>query len=173
MADDGRVREVDPDEIATVEQAAMLLVEQDPGGQLGEVGRGGPTQVPLDAEVAEEGGGRAGSRGRGCGPWCATVPEAMWEPISSGGTSCAVQRWIVWRSSGSMQSETQTRSVRSRMPRSTRPPPDEQRLDLDPGVGGLQLVEQPVDGQRLRVDAGRPSGWVPASTRSRLWSHFR
>ena len=36
-----------------------------------------------------------------------------------------VQRCIIWRSWGSMQSDTHTRSVRWRMPRSTRPPPEE------------------------------------------------
>ena len=69
-----------------------------------------------------------------------------------------------------MQSLVQMRSVRSRMPRSTRAPPDAQRLDLEPGVPGPQLVEQAVDRERLaahagharravaRVDAGRGCG---------------
>ncbi len=45
----------------------------------------------------------------------------------------AVQRWICWRSSGSMQSLAHTRSVRSSTPRSTRPPPEEHDSISRPG----------------------------------------
>jgi hypothetical protein len=48
---------------------------------------------------------------------------ATWAPISSGGISCAVHRWMCCRSTGSLQSEAHTRSVCWRTPRSTRPPP--------------------------------------------------
>ena len=53
-------------------------------------------------------------------------PEAMWEPIISGGSSWAVQRSICCRSRGSMQSEAQTRSQRVITSRSMRPPPEAQ-----------------------------------------------
>lgn len=50
----------------------------------------------------------------------------MWLPRNSRGSSWAVQRFIVWRSRESMQSETQIREQRLMTPRSTRPPPEEQ-----------------------------------------------
>ena len=60
-----------------VEQVALLLVERDPRGQLGQVTLGGTTQVPLNPEVAEERGGRpeaecADSPG-GAGAWSGDV----------------------------------------------------------------------------------------------------
>lgn len=68
---------------------------------------------------------------------------------------------------------TQTRSVRSRMPRSMRPPPEEARLDLEVGMGCANLVEEAVDRESLGVHRrAPPSGLLPASTRSRLWSHL-
>ena len=83
------------------------------------------------------------------GPTCA--------PISSGGSSSAgpaldaagarARRWCRC---------AQTRSVRARMPRSTRAPPDEQDSISTPGWRGAQLVEQPVDGERLRVHRRPP-----------------
>ena len=56
-----------------------------------------------------------------------------WLPTSSGGISWLVHRWICWRSSGSMKSLPQTRSVRSRTPRSTRAPPEEHDSISSPG----------------------------------------
>ena len=56
-----------------------------------------------------------------------------WLPTSSGGTSSWVQRWMCWRSRASLVSLAQTRSVRARMPRSTRPPPDAQLSISTPG----------------------------------------
>ena len=79
-----------------------------------------------------------------------------WLPTSSGGSSWPVHRWICCRSSGSMQSLAQTRSVRSRTSRSTRRPPDEHDSISTPGVAGAQLVEQPVERDGLGVHAGPP-----------------
>ncbi len=46
-------------------------------------------------------------------------------------------------------------------------------LDLQPGVRGLHLVDQPVEREGLLVHArAAVDGWVPASIRSRLWSHL-
>ena len=84
-------------------------------------------------------------------------PDAMCEPRYSGGSSCPVQRSMRCRSSGSMQSDTHTRSVRSSTARSTRAPPDEQDSISRSGMGGAELVEQPVERQRLGVHAGPPA----------------
>ncbi len=81
-------------------------------------------------------------------------PEAMCAPINSGGISWAVQRVMCWRSNGSMQSETHTRSVRSSTPRSTRASARRARLDLQAWVGGADLVEQAVEGERLVMHPG-------------------
>ena len=53
------------------------------------------------------------------------VPAPTCDPRYSGGTSSAVQRSIVKRSSGSLVSEGQTRCTRSSTPASMRAPPDE------------------------------------------------
>ena len=53
--------------------------------------------------------------------WATGPPR--WVPTSSGGTSSEVQRWIRCRSTASMVSLGQTRSVRVSTSRSTRPPP--------------------------------------------------
>ena len=50
----------------------------------------------------------------------------------------------------------QTRSVRARIPRSTRPPPDAQLSISTPGWRVAQLVQEPVDGQGLGVHPGPP-----------------
>ncbi len=49
------------------------------------------------------------------------------------------------------------------------------RLDLQPRMARAQLVEQPVERERLRVDerAVSPVARATASSRSRLWSHLR
>ena len=76
-------------------------------------------------------------------------------PISSGGHDerrCTAGSSS--RSSGSRLSLVQMRSVRSRMPRSTRAPPDAQLSISSPGWRGLELVEQPVHGERVLVHAG-------------------
>ena len=62
-------------------------------------------------------------------------PEAMCEPSNSGGSSWLVQLSICWRSCGSMQSETQTRSVRSQDLQVHPGAAGGARLDLQLGVG--------------------------------------
>lgn len=48
-----------------------------------------------------------------------------------------------------------------------------ERLDLEVGMGCANLVEEAVDRESLGVHRrAPPSGLLPASTRSRLWSHL-
>jgi hypothetical protein len=81
----------------------------------------------------------------------------MCEPRSSGGTSWEVQRFICCRSSGSMQSVTQMRSVRSSTPKINTGATGGAALDLESWMGRLDLVNQTVEGQRLLMNtrAGR------------------
>jgi hypothetical protein len=53
------------------------------------------TQVPLDAEVAEERAWRRGTRGRADRPVVCEISDAMCEPMSSGGISWPVHSIIV------------------------------------------------------------------------------
>ena len=76
------------------------------------------------------------------------------------------------RSRASLLSLAQTRSVRARMPEVDPAAARGAGLDLDAGVPRAQLVEQPVERQRLGVRRPGAPRW-PASTRSRLWSHLR
>jgi hypothetical protein len=55
----GVVRGVDPDHAASVDERAMLLVQPDPGGELGEVIVVGLGEIPFDPEMTEQGGGAA------------------------------------------------------------------------------------------------------------------
>jgi hypothetical protein len=54
--------------------------------------------------------------------WCENGADTC-APRYSGGTSWPVQRWMDCRARASVMSEVQTRSTRSSMPRSIRPPP--------------------------------------------------
>ena len=92
-----------------------------------------------------------GSRGRANGRWCATTGEPMWAPINSGGNNNEKPRWICCRSRASIESLVQARSVRSKMPKSTRPPPDAHDLELDAWMRGAQPIEQAVDAERLAM----------------------
>ena len=154
--------------------ARWRLCELDPARDGGEalVVEGG--EVPLDAEVAEHARCRRGGRARPDAPVECTGGLVRWAPISSGGTSRPVYRWICRRSRGSRVSLVQMRSVCSRMPRSTRAPPDAHDSISSPGWRRLQRREQPVQGVDVVVHAGaRPVSAAPASSRSRLWSHLR
>ena len=77
--------------------------------------------------------------------------EAMCAPRYSGGASCAVQRIMDCRSCGSLLSETQTRSVSSSTPRSTRAATRRARLDLEVRVRLAQLSQQAIERQGLLV----------------------
>ncbi len=86
--------------------------------------------------------------------WATGPPR--WVPSISGGTSSEVQRWIRCRSTASMVSLGHTRSVRVSTSRSIRPPPLAQVSISSRGVRGAQLVEQPVERQRLPVHRRPP-----------------
>ena len=111
----------------------MLLVPRHPPGQLVELAvverRAGSTRSPKwpNSAVAA----------RNASDWVRPVVWACggptWQPITDGGISVEAWRWIVWRSSASLQSLVHTRSVRVRMPRSIRAPPDEQLSISTPG----------------------------------------
>ena len=73
------------------------------------------------------------------------------EPTSSGGSSSCVQRWIDWRSSASLVSLAHTRSVRARIPRSTRAPPDEQLSISTAGWRARSSSSSRYVGERLLV----------------------
>ena len=91
-------------------------------------------------------------------PVVCDVGGPMWAPITSGGISIEAPRWIVWRSSASLQSLVHTRSVRCEDPVVDPRPARRAALDLDVGMARAQLVEQPVQRQRLGVRAGRAVG---------------
>ena len=69
----------------------------------------------------------------------------------------AVQRWMVWRSSASLLSLVQMRSVCSSMPRSTRPPPEAQLSISIAWMPSAQLVEQAIERDGLAVGGRTPS----------------
>lgn len=85
------VPRVDPHHIAAEQQRPVLLEEGDPRGDLVERGVVDGGEVPLDPEMAEDAVPARNDR------WCIRPvecerSEAMCEPMSSGGTSWAVQR---------------------------------------------------------------------------------
>ena len=80
-------------------------------------------QVPFDAQVAEQCRDRAEPEAVRAAGGVRASAAPMCAPISSGGINIDGPRWIVWRSSASLQSLAQTRSVRRRISKSTRPPP--------------------------------------------------
>ena len=84
------------------------------------------------------------------------VVGPMCPPTSSGGTTTPVQRWMVWRSSASLQSEPQIRSVRSRMPEVHPGAAGRAAFNFDAGMGLAEFIEQPVGGEGLFVDGGAP-----------------
>ena len=76
--------------------------------------------------------------------------------------------------------EAHTRWVRSMIPRSMRPPPPAQDSILQGGEALVERVQEPVDGQGLVVDGGRPGRPAvgsetscPVASRGELWSHLR
>ena len=82
----------------------------------------------------------------------------MCAPISSGGMSIDAPRWIAWRSSASLQSLVQTRSVRREDLEVDARAARRAALDLDGRVPRPELVEEPVHGEGLRVHAGHAVG---------------
>ena len=96
---------------------------------------------------------------RSCAPAGGVRTAAMptWEPMNSGGTQ--LRRPALDGAAapaGRCSRETQTRSVRSRTPRSTRAPPEEQDSISRPGCRRSQLVD--AAGRRPRSGRARPGG---------------
>jgi hypothetical protein len=89
-------------------------------------------------------------------PVVCVVGGPMWAPMSSSGTSSDVQRWICWRSSGSLLSLVQIRSVRARIARVGARSAGGAALDLDVRVHRAQLVEERVEPAYLPVHARTP-----------------
>ena len=104
-------------------------------------------------------------------PVVCAVGGPMCAPITSGGINIEAPRWIVWRSRASLQSLVQTRSVRRRIPRSMRAPPDEQLSISTSGCAAPQLVEQSIQRERLAWCRPRRRRRCPA-TWSRFMSHL-
>ena len=127
-----------------------------PTGQLGPFVRRPPRSGPTRCRSGRTARCRPGTTGRAQRPVVCDDGAPTWVPTSSGGSSGPVQRWICCRSSASMQSLAQTRSVCCRTPRSTRAPPEEQDSISSPGRTAPELVHQPVGGEGLRVHAGHP-----------------
>ena len=133
--------------------ARCCLYSCDPGGELG--------QFPGLAWVMSHSMPRCPNRavaqrsdsGMYRPVWCENGADTC-APRYSGGTSWPVQRWIGCRASASVMSEVQTRSIRSSMARSIRPPPAAHDSHSTAGMPLAQPVEQRVDGQRLVVRGG-------------------
>ena len=95
-----------------------------------------------------------------------------WAPITSAGKNIENPFWIPTRSWASLLSDVQIRSVNSRIPKSARPPPDEQ---LSISTSGWALRIRANNLYRLRVclwPTARPF-WSPGWCIARFMSHFK
>ena len=157
QAGPGRSREIGPDHVPAVQQRPQLAVERRPSAAAAASSCGGAGRdVPLHARRART-APSAQRNARSAAPpggvrhrrpdVAADQLRAAAAARSSAGSPAA--------RAASLVSEAQTRSVRSRMPRSTRAPPEEHDSISRPGCRAAQLVQQPVDRQGLGADACR------------------
>ena len=147
------VGEVQPDQIAAQQQLAMLLVERDPVPELRQLVRRRLRQVPLDAEVTED---RAG-----CPEVQVVLATGGMRPPGGDVRAHQLRRHQLSRPAMHQLPLEGVDAVRDPDPVGPLQHPEVDpgsaggaRLDLQPRMGGLDLVDQPVERQGLIVDAG-------------------
>ena len=157
---------VEAHDIAAMQQRPEPAVQGDGLGQLVELGGVEVQQVALDTQAAEQRCGGAERKIVAPAGGVRTLGP-MWAPIISAGMSIDAPRWIVWRSSGSLQSLVHTRTVRSSISWSIRPPPDEQLSNSTPGWSSRSMS--------MSRYSAIVWAWVPAAPPAPLaamWSRF-
>ena len=114
------------------------------------------------------------SRRQACARWCARSATTTCAPRYSGATSWVVHRWICWRASGvgHVGGPDPLRPARARRGRCGR----RRRRTTPRRRRGARRAARPA-GRRTPASARAPPARrrarpVPASSRSRLWSHF-